>query len=130
VSHSNIDLTWENSNLVTGDVVSQLKKLKEQDGNDLWVYGSSNLIQTLLKNELVDKMYLWIFPVTFGRGKKLLQEGIPAKGWKLSDSKTSPSGVIGVSYEPAGEVKPGSYVQQEPSKEELKRREKWGKESK
>jgi dihydrofolate reductase len=130
VSHSNIDLTWENSNLVTGDVVSQLKKLKEQDGNDLWVYGSSNLIQTLLKNELVDKMYLWIFPVTFGRGKKLLQEGIPAKGWKLSDSKTSLSGVIGVSYEPAGEVKPGSYVQQEPSKEELKRREKWGKESK
>lgn len=129
VSHNDIDLTWTNSHLVTGDVVSELKWLKKQDGNDLWVYGSGNLIQTLLKNELVDKMYMWIHPVTFGTGKKLFEEGIPAKAWKHTDSKVSSTGVILASYEPAGEIKPGSFVQQEPSKEELKRREKWAKES-
>jgi len=129
VSHNNIDLTWKNSNLITGNVVSELKKLKKQEGNDLWVYGSGNLIQTLLKNELVDQMYMWIFPVAFGRGKKLFEEGIPAKAWKLTDSKTTSTGVILTSYEPAGEIKPGSFVQQEPSKEELKRREKLARES-
>jgi dihydrofolate reductase len=129
VSHNNIDLTWKNSNLVTGDVVGELRKLKKQDGNDLWVYGSGNLIQTLLKNELIDKMYMWIYPITFGRGKKLFEEGILAKAWKLTDSKTSSTGIIGASYEPAGEIKPGSFVTQEPSKEELKRRERLAKES-
>jgi dihydrofolate reductase len=129
VSHNNIDLTWKHSNLVTGDVAGELRKLKKQDGNDLWVHGSGNLIQTLLKNELVDKMYVWTFPVTFGRGKKLLEEGIPAKAWNLTYSKISSTGVMVASYEPAGEIKPGSFVQQEPSKEELKRREKLAKES-
>ena len=129
VSHNNVDLTWKNSNLISGDVVGELKKLKNQEGKDLWVYGSGNLIQTLLKNELVDKMYMWIMPVTFGRGKKLLEEGILAKAWKLTDVKTNTQGVIIASYEPAGEVKPGSFVQQAPSKEELKRREKLAKES-
>jgi dihydrofolate reductase len=130
VSHNNIDLTWKKSNLVTGDVAGELKKIKKQDGNDLWVYGSSNLIQTLLKNELIDKMYVWINPLTLGTGKKLFKDGIPAKAWKLTDSKVSSKGVIIASYEPAGEVKPGSFVQQAPSKEELKRREKLAKESK
>ena len=131
VSHNNnIDLTWKNSYLVNGDVVSELKELKKQDGDDLWVYGSGNLIQTLLKNELVDKMFMWIYPITFGRGKKLLEEGILAKAWKLTGSNVSANGIIGATYEPAGEIKPGSYTHAEPSKEELKRREKLAKESK
>ena len=129
VSHNNIDLTWKNSNLITGNVVGELREIKKQDGNDLWVYGSGNLIQTLLKNELIDKMYMWIYPFTFGRGKKLLEEGVLPKAWKLTDSKISSTGIIGAAYEPAGEIKPGSYVTQEPSKEELKRREKLAKES-
>lgn len=129
VSHHNIDLTWNNSNLVTGDVVGELRKLKKQDGKDLWVYGSADLIQTLLKNELIDRMYLWIHPVTLGTGRKLFKDGILAKAWKLVDSKASSTGVILAKYEPAGEIIPGSFVQQEPSKEELKRREKLAKES-
>ena len=129
VSHNNINLTWNRSTLVTGDVAGDLKKIKAQNGNDLWVFGSGNLIQTLLKNELIDKIYLWINPVTFGTGKKLFKDGIPAKAWKLTDSKVSTKGVIIASYEPAGEVKPGSFVQQPPSKEELQRREKLAKES-
>jgi dihydrofolate reductase len=128
VSHNNIDLTWQNSKLVTGDVAGELKKIKKQDGKDLWVYGSGNMIQTLLKNELIDKMHIWMNPVTFGTGKKLFEEGILAKAWKLIDSKVSSKGVIISSYEPDGEVKPGSFVQQAPSKEELKRREKLAKE--
>jgi dihydrofolate reductase len=129
VSHNNIDLTWKKSNLVTSDVAGELKKIKKQDGHDLWVYGSSNLIQTLLKNELIDKMYVWINPLTLGTGKKLFKDGIPAKAWKLTSSNVSSKGVIIALYEPAGEVKPGSFVQQVPSKEELKRREKLAKES-
>lgn len=128
VSHNNIGLAWNNSTLVTGDVPAELKKLKKQDGNDLWVYGSGNLIQTLLKNELVDKMYMWIHPVTFGTGKKLLENGILPKAWELTDSKVTSTGVILACYEPAGEIKPGSFVTQQPSDDELKRREKWAKE--
>ena len=129
VSHSNIELTWSNSNLITGDVPGELKKLKQSKGNDLWVHGSGNLIQTLLKNELEDKVYVWIFPVTIGKGIKLFEDGIPAKNWKLTETKSSTTGVIIASYEPAGEIKPGSFALEEPTKEELKRREKLAKES-
>ena len=129
VSHNKIDLTWKNSSLVTGNVAGELNKLKRGNGNDLWVHGSGNLIQTLLKNELVDKMYMWIFPLTIGKGKKLLADGVLAKAWKLTGSRTSTTGVIIASYEPAGEIKPGSFARQEPSKEEIKRRQKLAKES-
>ena len=129
VSHHQIDLTWNNSRLVTGKVVDEFKKLKQENGNDLWVHGSGNLIQTLLKNELVDKMYMWIFPLTIGKGKKLLAEGVLAKAWKLTESRPSSTGVIIASYEPAGEIKPGSFAMEEPTKAEITRREKLAKES-
>jgi dihydrofolate reductase len=111
VSRSSRELTWQNSTLVTGDVVSQLRDLKKDDAPDLWVHGSGNLIQTLLANGLVDRMHLWIFPVTVGFGKRLFTESTPAVGWKLVDSEIATTGVIIASYEPAGEIQTGSFAE-------------------
>ena len=111
VSHTRTELTWKNSSLITGDVVAQIRKLKEEDGPDLWVHGSGNLIQTLLENNLIDQMLLWIFPVTVGiAGKRLFAEGTQASGLKLVDSKVSTTGVIIATYEPAGALKTGSFA--------------------
>ncbi len=108
VSHQAQELSWQNSKLITGDVVSEIKKIKDESGPDLWVHGSGDLIQTLLKNHLIDKMHVWIFPVTVGSGKRLFAEGTQADGLKLVDSKVSTTGVIIATYEPAGELKTGT----------------------
>jgi dihydrofolate reductase len=108
VSHKPIDLSWDNSILINEDVVSELKELKQQEAPMLQVHGSGNLIQTLLKNDLVDELWLKIFPVTLGKGKKLFAEGTIPSGYELMDSKTSPSGVIFANYKRAGDVKTGT----------------------
>lgn len=109
VSHHQPELSWENSVLIDGDVVAKLKGLKRQDGPMLQVQGSGNLIQTLLKNDLVDELWLKIFPVTLGKGKRLFAEGSVPAGFELTESKTSPAGVIFANYKRAGEVKTGSF---------------------
>jgi dihydrofolate reductase len=109
VSNSDIDLTWEGSVLVKDDVVTQLKALKEQDGPMLQVYGSGELAQTLLKNDLVDELWLKIFPITLGNGKRLFAEGTIPAAFELTESKVSPSGVIVANYKRAGEVQTGSF---------------------
>lgn len=110
VSHEELSLSWQNSALVTGDVVAQIKELKKADGPDLWVHGSGNLIQTLLKEHLIDTMHIWTFPLTLGSGKRLFAEGTQPQDFKLVDSKTSPRGVIISTYEPGGAVKLGSVA--------------------
>ena len=105
VSHESLEPSWNNSHCITGDVVAQIKELKEQDGPDLWVWGSGNLIQTLLKHDLVDRMHLWIHPITIGTGKRLFAEGTQAKGFKLTDSKVGVTGIIFATYEPTGPLK-------------------------
>lgn len=110
VSGTSPKLDWEKSVLIDGDVATKLKELKQQDGPMLQVHGSGKLIQTLLKNDLVDELWLKIFPVTLGKGKRLFAEGtIPAR-FELTESKTSPSGVIFANYKRAGEVKTGSFA--------------------
>ncbi len=108
VSHESFEPSWNNSVCITGDVVAQIKKLKEEDGPDLWVWGSGNLIQTLLENHLVDRMHLWTHPLTLGQGKKLFAEGTRAESFKLVDSKIGETGLIFATYEPAGKVKTGN----------------------
>lgn len=108
VSNKKIDLTWNNSYLITGDVVEEIKKLKEQDGPDLFVWGSGNLIQTLLKHKLIDKMHILTYPVTIGSGKKLFSDGTQPQAFKVIDSVISPTGVVIATYEPAGELKTGT----------------------
>ena len=100
---------WKNSVVIKGDVAEEIKKLKTQDGPELQVYGSGNLIQTLLKNDLIDEFWLKIFPITLWRGKRLFAEGTIPAAFKLTGSRVSPSGVIVANYERAGEVKTGSF---------------------
>jgi dihydrofolate reductase len=104
ISASSPKLDWENSVLIEGDVAAKLKELKQQDGPMLQVHGSGNLIQTLLKNDLVDELWLKIFP-----GTRLFAEGTMPAAFELIESKTSPRGVIFANYKRSGEVKTGSF---------------------
>lgn len=108
-SHKQIEFAWDNSVLLEGDVVGEIKRLKEKNGPDLQVHGSGNFIQTLLEHDLVDELWLKIFPITLGTGKRLFGEGTIPVAFKLTDSQVSPSGVIVVKYERAGDVKTGSF---------------------
>ena len=110
VSHRQQKLDWKNSVLIEGDVAAKLKELKQEDGPMLQVHGSGNLIQTLLKNDLVDELWLKIYPVTLGKGKRLFAEGAMPAGFELTESKTTPKGVIFANYKRAGEVKTGSFA--------------------
>jgi dihydrofolate reductase len=103
VSHAKVELSWPNSVLVTGsDIVSEIKKLKGMDGPDLWVWGSSKVIQTLLKHDLVDEMHIWTYPVTLGGGKRLFREGILPAAFELASSQVTSRGVIIAHYERTG----------------------------
>ncbi len=102
---ASLKLTWSNSVLLSGDAAAEVKKLKTQSGPDLKVYGSSNLVQTLLKHDLVDALWLKIFPITLGTGKRLFVDGTIPAAFKMTDGKISPKGVIFANYERAGEVK-------------------------
>lgn len=108
-SRTQKELTWQNSHLLQGDAAEAIRTLKEQDGPDLHVYGSGNLVQTLLNHDLVDAFWLKIFPITLGTGKKLFAEGTIPAAFKLTSSKVSPSGVIFANYERAGEVETGEF---------------------
>lgn len=100
---------WNKSVFMAGNVVKRLMDLKQQDGPDLQVHGSSSLIQTLLKHDLVDEFWLKIFPVTLGAGKRLFDSGTIPASYVLVDSKSSPAGVIIATFKRAGEVKTGSF---------------------
>jgi dihydrofolate reductase len=111
VSSQDHALDWENSALITGDdIPGQIRALKESEGPVLQVHGSSVLIQTLLRYDLVDELWLKTFPVTLGSGKKLFGEGTMPAAFTLIESKISPSGVVVASYKRAGEVRTGSFV--------------------
>jgi len=108
-SHGPVKLTWENSVALKGDVVGALKKLKKQQGPQLHVYGSGNFAQTLFKHDLVDELWLKIFPITLGQGKRLFADGTIPAAFTLTDSTITPSGVIFANYKRAGKVQTGSF---------------------
>jgi dihydrofolate reductase len=105
---SNVD-AWVNSTLIKGDVVKEITRLKASDGPELQVHGSSELIQTLLKHNLVDELHLKIFPVAIGKGKRLFGEGINPSGFKLLNSKVTTTGVIVANYGYDGDLKTGTF---------------------
>jgi dihydrofolate reductase len=109
VSDTNVDLSWNESILIDGDVVAKIKALKEEDGPMLQVHGSGKLVQTLLKNDLVDELRLRIFPITLGSGKRLFAEGTIPAAFELTDSKALPSGVIIANYKRSGEITTGTF---------------------
>ncbi|MDH2917053.1 MAG: dihydrofolate reductase family protein [Gallionella sp.] len=100
---------WKNTTFLNGDVVNEVRKLKQQDSPELQVHGSANFIQTLLAHDLVDEFWLKIFPVTVGSGKRLFDKGTMPAAFTLLESKTTPSGVIAAKFRRAGEVKTGTF---------------------
>jgi len=101
---------WQNSVLLQGDLEEELQKLKATDGPDLQVAGSSQLIQALLRYDLVDELWLKIYPVILGKGKRLFGEGAIPMGLKLVESHHSPSGIIIATYMRDGAIKKGSFA--------------------
>ena len=110
VSSGRTDSLWTNTVFIGDNVAQELRMLKQQDGPDLQVHGSSNLIQTLLEHDLVDALWLKFFPLTLGKGKRLFGEGAIPAAFRLSHAEATPAGVVVASYERAGEVETGSFV--------------------
>ena len=113
---------WNNSTLLEGDVAQAVADLKAEDGPDILVQGSSDLIQTLLEHDLVDEFRIWTFPVVVGPGKRLFGKGTVPGGLELVDAKTSSTGVVMATYRRAGDIPLGSFAFEEPTDEEIERR--------
>jgi len=109
-SRSQPTLAWGPSVLIEGDAAEGVAALKNGNGPALQVHGSGNLIQTLLRHNLVDEFRLWVFPVVIGSGKRLFADGTIPAGLKRIDSKISTTGVVIGTYEPAGELVTGSFA--------------------
>ena len=124
-THRPDTLTWQNTQWLGEDIVAALRRLKQQDGPDLLIQGSANLIQTLLANGLIDEIRLMIFPLLLGKGKRLFGDGAMPAAFKLVKSQTSSTGIIIATYERSGEIEVGSFVTGEPSDAELERRRNW-----
>jgi dihydrofolate reductase len=99
---------WQPSVFLNGDIVEKIIKIKQQPGPDLHVYGSANLIQTLIKHDLVDVFWLMIYPLTLGCGKRLFADGTIPATFTLIESSVTPKGVIIANYQRAGKVETGT----------------------
>ena len=95
---------WQPSVFLGGDIAEKVSQLKQQEGPDLHVYGSANLVQTLMKHDLVDEFWLKIYPLTLGSGKRLFVDGTIPAAFKVTESQVSPTGIIIVNYERAGVI--------------------------
>jgi dihydrofolate reductase len=98
---------WNNSFLLKGDVAEEIAKLKAQDGGEIQVHGSGNLLQTLLKHDLIDTLRIWQFPVVLGVGKRLFGEGTIPLSFQLVDTQQNTTGAVLHVYERAGSLKYG-----------------------
>jgi dihydrofolate reductase len=122
VSRTLDQTTWHGSVLIKGDAGEAVARLKQQAGPDLEVSGSSELIQTLLRCDLVDELRVWTFPVLLGHGKRLFGTGTMPAGLRLIRCDTSTTGVVIARYERAGDVPLGSFQLEEPTEAEVRRR--------
>ncbi|MEO3432193.1 dihydrofolate reductase family protein [Inquilinus sp. CAU 1745] len=119
-----LELGWKNSRTLGADAVAGVKKLKGEDGPNLLTQGSTDFLQTLFRNDLVDEIYISFFPVVLGKGKRLFGDGASPAAFKLVGSRTSPSGVTVNNYVRAGEIVTGSFEFDQPTEAELERRRK------
>lgn len=124
-THRPDTLAWENSRALGQDVAGALRRLKQEDGPDLLVQGSTEIIQILLQNDLLDEMTLIIAPLILGKGKKLFGSGAVPAGLKLVKSSTTPKGVIIARYLREGDVETASFALETPTEAELERRKAW-----
>ena len=122
LTHSGEPLEWENSHRL--ESLDALAALKRGDGPDLIIQGSSTLYPQLLEAGLIDRITLMTFPLVLGEGKRLFGKGTPARSLRMVEHKVTAVGTIIAAYEPAGEVKTGSFATKQPSEAELERRQK------
>jgi dihydrofolate reductase len=122
LTHSGEPLEWESSHRV--ESLDALAALKEGDGPDLIIQGSSTLYPQLLEAGLIDRITLMTFPLVLGEGKRLFGEGTPSRSMRMVEHKVTSVGTVIAAYEPAGEVQTGTFATKEPSRAELERREK------
>jgi dihydrofolate reductase len=106
-SRTRSELSWNNSTLLRGDVAGEVAKLKEQQGDELQVHGSGQLLQTLLRHDLVDTLRIWQFPVVLGTGKRLFGEGTIPLGFRLVDTQFTTTGAVLHVYERTGALRYG-----------------------
>jgi dihydrofolate reductase len=106
---------WNNSTLLEGDVAEAVAKLRQEDGPEIQVYGSGDLLQTLLEHDLVDEFRIMIFPVVLGTGKRLFAEGAVPAGLTLAESAMSTTGVFMATYKREGDIRYGSFALDEPT---------------
>jgi dihydrofolate reductase len=91
---------WNDSTLIRGNVAEEIRKLKQQPGEDIRIIGSATLVQSLMKEDLIDEYWLMVHPVVVGRGKRLLNDGMETTGLKLVEAKAFSSGVVLLRYQP------------------------------
>jgi dihydrofolate reductase len=128
LTHSDEPLFWTNSHKLSGDTAEVIAQLKQSEGRDLLIQGSSTIYVPLLAAGLIDRLILMTFPVLLGEGKRVLN-GLQAPGaLKLVDSFVSAKGVVFTTYQPDGAVQTGTFETKAPSEAELARREKWARE--
>ena len=107
------NVAWQNSKLLRGDVVKAVQELKKGEGPEIQMYGSSNLLQTLLKHDLIDQFDIMTFPLVLGKGKRLFGAGTIPTGLRAVDTLVSSTGVVVATYELAGAIEYGSFAQQQ-----------------
>ena len=98
-SNTRVSSKWQPSVFITGDIAEKIAQIKQEPGPDLHVWGSGNLLQTLIQHDLVDTFWLMIYPITLGTGKRLFAEGTISAKFEITESKVAPNGVIVVNYE-------------------------------
>lgn len=123
-----LDLTWKGS-VALKDAARDVAELKQKDGPALVTQGSTDLIRTLLSNDLVDEIRMFTCPIVLGRGKKLFSDGAKAAAFKLTGSRVSPNGIVIAQYVRDGAVKTGSFAMDPPKPAELARRQKMQREA-
>ena len=128
LTHSGEPLSWDNSYKLSGDTAEAVAELKRSNGRDLLIQGSSTLYVPLLAAGLIDRLVLITFPILLGEGKRIFDRSEKPGALKLVDHFVSEKGVVLTAFEPAGEVRTGTFETKPPSEAELKRREKWAKE--
>lgn len=122
-------LTWAHSHRLEGDLAEAVRALRASPGRDLLIQGSSEVIHTLLAQDLIDQMTLLTFPVVLGRGKRLFDEGSNPRDWTAGGIETTQTGVVVGTYRRAGEVRTGSFAADDPGPAEIERRARWAQEA-
>lgn len=123
LSRGGVELSWEGSQALAS--IDDVARIKEGDGPNLVIQGSSTLYPQLIERGLIDRLVVMTAPLLLGTGKRLFGEGTPAAAWRLVEHRVTRNGLSMGSYEPAGKVETGTFETQEPSQAELARRARW-----